>query len=240
MTQGIYLITNTVNNRHYVGQSKDIETRWGEHKRSTFNCNATDYETPLHRAFRKHGVDNFTFEVLEVVPNHSELNSIENKYIAKYNSIAKGYNQIVTSRNGLSKEDLNKKREERYGVTKEKLKTQLIESNFEAVAKSYGVSSNAVRKWCKDYDLPTTAKAYHTPEKDLAYRTRMSKISRESSTKKKRIAMIDKDTAVVIKEFDSVREASEYIGTSTGNITRAVYGYEGRTTSYGYRWSYIK
>ena len=83
MTQGIYLIKNNVNNRHYVGQSKDIERRWNEHRHSTFNTNATDYETPLHRAIRKYGIENFAFEILEVVPNHSELNSIENKYIVE-------------------------------------------------------------------------------------------------------------------------------------------------------------
>ena len=240
MTQGIYLIKNNVNNRHYVGQSKDIERRWNEHRHSTFNTNATDYETPLHRAIRKYGIENFAFEILEVVPNHSELNSIENKYIAKYNSIGKGYNQIITSRNGLSKEEINKKLELKYGVTKDKLYSQLMLDSFCKVASYYGVSSNAIKKWCKDYDLPTSAKAYDNPEKSKRYSELMRKLATESSTKKKRIAMIDRDTSTVIKEFDSVREASEYIGTSTSNITRAVHGYEGRTTSCGYRWSYIK
>ena len=31
---GIYLITNLINNKVYVGQSTDIERRWSEHLRS--------------------------------------------------------------------------------------------------------------------------------------------------------------------------------------------------------------
>jgi DNA-directed RNA polymerase subunit RPC12/RpoP len=38
--------------------------------------------------------------------------------------------------------------------SKEKLSQLLSESNFKAIGRTYGVSDNAVRKWCKSYDLP--------------------------------------------------------------------------------------
>lgn len=240
MTQGIYLITNTINGRHYVGQSIDIERRFRDHQQSTANPNATDFNTPLHRAFRKYGLESFTFEVLEVVPNHSELNSAENKYIAKFNSIATGYNQIITSRNGLSKEDLNKKREEKYGVNKDKLYEQLYASTFEEVAKEYGVSSNAIRKWCKDFGIPSSAKAYNNPEKTKRFKDNMKQIGKSGAQFCKRVAMIDVATGEVLREFDSIGSASEFMNTSRSVISKAIYGYENRKTALGYRWSLIK
>ena len=37
---------------------------------------------------------------------------------------------------------------------------ELRESNFSAVGRKYGVSDNAIRKWCASYGLPTKAKDY--------------------------------------------------------------------------------
>lgn len=41
---------------------------------------------------------------------------------------------------------------------KETLLNDLLESNFSAVGRKYGVSDNAIRKWCLSYGLPSTAK----------------------------------------------------------------------------------
>lgn len=85
MICGIYKITNNINRHCYIGQSIDITTRWRRHRESL-----KDY--PLYRAFRKYGIENFSFEVLEEC-NRSELNKKEQEYICKYNSIQDGYNQ---------------------------------------------------------------------------------------------------------------------------------------------------
>lgn len=44
--------------------------------------------------------------------------------------------------------------------TKEQLYQDLVDTNFSAVGRKYGVSDNAVRKWCKEYGLPTKAADY--------------------------------------------------------------------------------
>ena len=36
----------------------------------------------------------------------------------------------------------------------------LKENSFCAVGKMFGVSDNAIRKWCKSYGLPTRARDY--------------------------------------------------------------------------------
>jgi group I intron endonuclease len=87
---GIYKITNKINNKSYIGQSKDIEARWSEHKRTAFNDNRDEYEFPLYRAFRKYGIENFTFVILEETESLEER---EKYYINFYNSKENGYNQ---------------------------------------------------------------------------------------------------------------------------------------------------
>ena len=86
---GIYKITNTINGKVYVGQSVDINRRWRQHKNSEL-----DY--PLYKAFKKYGIENFTFEVLEEC-TITELNERERYYIQLYDSCHFGYNQTLNS-----------------------------------------------------------------------------------------------------------------------------------------------
>ena len=62
---GIYKITNLINNKAYIGQSINIESRWRHHKADSKNKLSENYEKILYRAFRKYGIENFSFEVIE-------------------------------------------------------------------------------------------------------------------------------------------------------------------------------
>ena len=57
---GIYLITNKVNGKKYVGQSIDIEERWKDHIWASKKSKLL-----IYRAMRKYGIDNFDFSILE-------------------------------------------------------------------------------------------------------------------------------------------------------------------------------
>lgn len=60
---GVYKITNLVNGKIYVGSSKDIESRWKQHRDK---LNKGTHDNPhLQRAWGKYGEDNFKFEVIE-------------------------------------------------------------------------------------------------------------------------------------------------------------------------------
>jgi group I intron endonuclease len=61
---GIYIITNSVNNKIYIGCSTNIHDRWKRHLRDAFNNNCKMYKYPLYRSIRKYGKDNFSFEIL--------------------------------------------------------------------------------------------------------------------------------------------------------------------------------
>ena len=81
---GIYKIINKINGKCYIGQSTQIEKRWSKHKNTSHNQTSKAYDYPLYRAFRKYGIENFSFEILEECSN-LELNEKEKYWINYYN-----------------------------------------------------------------------------------------------------------------------------------------------------------
>ena len=69
----------------------------------------------------------------------------EDKYYEVLNSLANKNKQIVQQRIKAS----DKK------PTREKLKEQIRTMSFLAIGRYYDVSDNAIRKWCKSYNLPS-------------------------------------------------------------------------------------
>lgn len=88
--KGIYKIENKVNGKVYVGQSKDIEKRWKEHKAMLKKNN--HHSIKLQRAWNKYGADNFDFSVIELTNKVINLDDMERKYMQQYDSVVNGYN----------------------------------------------------------------------------------------------------------------------------------------------------
>lgn len=87
----IYKISNTVNDKVYIGQSvRPIEERFRRHINDAMN-NILD--THLARAIRLYGPDKFYIEELDTANSQEELTQKEHDYIVKYNSVEKGYNE---------------------------------------------------------------------------------------------------------------------------------------------------
>ena len=84
---GIYKFTNLINGKIYVGQSRNIERRYKDHLNRAKNNFASnnEYNTLIHKAIRKYGVENFSFEILEEC-SIKELNNKEEYWINYYNS----------------------------------------------------------------------------------------------------------------------------------------------------------
>lgn len=87
---GIYKITNTVTNMVYIGQSKDIKTRWRDHMKCGLGID-TPAGNKLYAAMIQDGIENFTFELLETCLSN-ELDEKEKLYIELYDSNTYGYN----------------------------------------------------------------------------------------------------------------------------------------------------
>lgn len=88
----IYLITNIINGRKYVGlTTKPIEERFKAHKYAA-NLNQGYY---LHNAMRKYGVDNFKIELIDTADSIDELKEKEIFNIEKYDTFNTGYNLTI-------------------------------------------------------------------------------------------------------------------------------------------------
>lgn len=85
---GIYKITNTENNKVYIGESLDIHRRWDEHKYDLLHNKHCNYL--LQNDFNKYGIDMFNFEIIQeyktdgVIPTKCQLLMLEYKYIRKF------------------------------------------------------------------------------------------------------------------------------------------------------------
>ena len=98
MSQGIYKITNKINNKIYIGKSTDIEKRWKYHI-SHYNYER-EYNKPLYKAFRKYGVENFSFEIIEECL--LDIDEKEKYWINFYNSYKNGYNATIGGEGGVT------------------------------------------------------------------------------------------------------------------------------------------
>lgn len=127
---GIYQIKNKVNGKVYIGQSVDIERRFNSHKNS-------NEDHPLYRGFKKYGIDNFSFEIIEECLV-SELNDKEIYYIDFYNSYDKGYNQTLGGSN-VSFQKLSKGKVEE--ITNLLLKGELTQIE---IAAEFNVGSDVI------------------------------------------------------------------------------------------------
>lgn len=86
----IYKATNILNNKCYIGQTINSF-------RQRIYCHKHNSKKPklyFHRAIRKYGFDNFTWEILCECDSKEELDEMEFHYIKQYHSLStdNGYN----------------------------------------------------------------------------------------------------------------------------------------------------
>lgn len=90
MSIGIYKYENKLNGHIYIGQSQDIETRYKQHLYDAEN--RPERGTGIDIAIKKYGIENFTFEIIELCAIE-ELDHKEKFWISYYDSYHNGYNR---------------------------------------------------------------------------------------------------------------------------------------------------
>lgn len=132
---GIYKITNLLNRKIYIGQSINIQNRWEDHKYYSSN-----EHTALQAAFKKYGISNFSFEIIEEC-SKEELDEKEIYWIKFYDSYNNGYN--------LTK----------GGMSKIKLDYELIVTTYQelgsihATSKKLNIHRDSVRRALEYFDI---------------------------------------------------------------------------------------
>lgn len=90
LMQGIYSIRNKVNDKKYIGYSKNITDRWYNHK--NYLRRGIHHSIKLQNAWNKYGEDNFIFDMLVEVEDINGIEILEKEFIKKYDSYTNGYN----------------------------------------------------------------------------------------------------------------------------------------------------
>lgn len=128
----IYKITNTINNKCYIGlTSRDFSVRLKEHLTLS---NRNTCNTKFHLALRKYSIDLFSIEILEYdIATITEANSREIFYIDKFDSYRNGYNM---TKGGFGRTDYYFSDSARQKMSKSKHGTILSDSHKNNIRKS--------------------------------------------------------------------------------------------------------
>lgn len=89
----IYKITNLVNKKVYIGITNNYLVRWKYHKRNRVPT-SKEYNKVLYSAFRKYGIENFKFELIQQDLSVEEGKKMEIKLIKELKTLSheQGYN----------------------------------------------------------------------------------------------------------------------------------------------------
>jgi group I intron endonuclease len=214
----IYKITNKINNKCYIGQtSKHYEQRWNEHKNIFNNSNSKEYNYPLYKAFRKYGIDNFMFEILEEC-NINNLDEKEIYWIKYYDSTnsKNGYNQSFGG-SGHKTLDLDENKViEKYNKIK----------NVSKTAQFFKCSNASISQILKKHNIKI--------------------ISSEEQAKLNAYETICIKNGIEIMKFVGINDAAQWIvnNKKTKNIKNAFQNIRNAIlldiTAYGYYWKCTK
>lgn len=206
----IYKITNTKNNKIYIGKTTTcIQDRFSKHIYESKNANVKGYSFILHKAFRKYGIDNFIIEEVEEIDN-SMLNDREIYWINAYSSmIPNGYNMTFGGEGSV------------------KINYDLVYSLWDdgnsiaQIAKIVNHSISQIRHILLDYNnFSVEANAQRTID----------------ATKKK-VGQYDKNTNELIKIHDSIKDAAAAVNVDRSCISRCCSGK--KKSSRGFVWKFI-
>lgn len=138
---GVYQIRNLINNKIYIGSSKNLYNRKCHHFADLKGNRHIN--TKLQNSFNKYGKENFVFEVIEFT---DELNQfiVEQYWIKKLNTVKYGYN---INPNALNPPDSRKENNPMYGK-KHKLESIFKMSKNRKGKKIFGENPRAVKVIC--------------------------------------------------------------------------------------------
>lgn len=217
MTIGIYKIENLTNGKIYIGQSIEIEKRWQKH------LTAQD-DFYIHKALRKYGKTNFSFQILEEC-NQEELDNKEKYWIDYYNSLTpNGYNMIPGGSNGMG---LAKG----YEIEQYDFKGNLIATYPSAHQASLitNIDHWSICACCRGL--------YQRAGNFIwKYVNDPKEIKPKDQRTNFQVIQLDKDTNEQIAEFNSISEAMQKTGIAKATICKVCNG-KGKTAG-GFKWKY--
>lgn len=244
----IYLITNNITNRRYVGKTKyTAQQRWLGHIQDSKRNRSNSY---LHRAINKYGVDVFSVKTLIKNVPEDELNKLEVICIKRLNTLVPyGYN-LCRGGSGVSGYRHTEKTKHKIGVHFKGKKRSV--SDIQKIKEGHRRNNSYERRskninWRQN--ISKSRKGKYCKEDNPFYGKRHTESTKKSISEhnSKAVLMCDLD-GNIINRFDNLKLAREFLNNNniTNNktcdtlISRACRGKLGCKTAYGYIWKYEK
>ena len=260
MTCGIYMIQNLVNGKMYIGQSVDIEKRWGEHRSG---LRGNDHGNKhLQRSWNKYGEDNFEFTIICECAE-SQLNTMEEYYIFELMSYDErvGYNKTYGGEGCRPTEETRQKLSEAHtGKTlseehkkkisetlKGKPRPEETKSRISETLKGRTLSEehkNKLSESLKGRTSPNKGRTFSEEHKNKLSESLKGRTLSEETRRKLSIPIvqIDPSTNKVVNVWSSSIDAERTGGFNHGAIIQCCknkYNREGNNIYKGYKWQYL-
>ncbi|MDD2286400.1 MAG: GIY-YIG nuclease family protein [Paludibacter sp.] len=261
---GIYIISNVVNGKMYIGSSVDLKKRKRDHLRElrqNIHCNDR-----LQNSFNKYGEKNFKFEIVEHIDDRDNLIEAEQNWINKTNAADKnvGLNINRLAVGGGNFGEINGN----YGNrgAKNPLSKRIAQIEIETleiikiwdasieIKRKLGFHSGNICKMCidaRDKNILHKSNGFYwvyeesiSKIKDMSFfvhkkRTTKPKPSIRSSKNPnaKKVIQLDLD-GKFINKYNCVKDGAEAIGISPCCIYSHLSS--GRNSAGGYKWMYLE
>lgn len=236
----IYLITNKINGKQYVGQTicNDINDRWKKHKR----VDKYSLGNYLYNTYIKYGIENFSFQLICICFDE-DCNTYEKEYIKKYNTLSpNGYNLKEGGNN-------SKHHPETIELIRASLKGRLTRPITEQIR-------NNISESLKGDKNPNFGKKMSDEQKKKISEKRIQllkdgKILKNKITEKqlnalekgrelirRKVGKFDNNNNL-LEQFDSITEASNNTNISYSTISKVCNNTKGYKTAGGFIWKFI-
>lgn len=244
----LYLITNTINGKKYVGQTTELrgfKKRFNQHINQAYSLK---HHSLLHAAIKSYGADKFTVKRLIHGIDASRIDFYEKLWIEKlgtYYALNGGYNMTLggqgihgyhhtaDTKALISSASTRQWKNLRTNPQKTKLRSQRISTKLKGTVKSPVAryhSSLAAKKRFKNSPGTFTGRKHTQESRDL--------IASKNGTP---ILMCDIVSGKPLERFQSAHEARRYlirknITSNKTAETRILTVCNTTKTAYGYRW----
>ncbi len=234
----IYLVTNLVNGKRYVGQTRqpDIERRWQQH----YRISKTNLGPHLYNAYLAHGIDAFKFQIICICFD-DDCDKFESEYIARYNTLSpNGYN-IKAGGNSLppSQETREKLRiantKSMTPERREHLRNLFTGRKMQESQKAQ-ISASLKKHWASL--TPEEMKKVSEERKNRPEMRTEDDLLQKYKSLRKRVAKYTREWEL-IEEYDSIKSAAEKNNLDSKQISNVCRRPERYKLSGGYCWKFI-
>ena len=174
----IYMYTNKVNGKKYIGQTKDFNQRHQQHIYESLNTKRKHSKTAFHSAIRKYGIENFEIKILaENIPTQEKMDEYEIFFIKRNKTFYNSGNGYNLAEGGYGGNHMAGKTEEEIDKWKENLSKVFSGENNPMYGRKGENNPNYGRKRT-EYELQKTSEALKgdkNPAKRKEIREKISK-----------------------------------------------------------------